>query len=279
MKSFYKTGADLLREQINDDNALPFDVTADNLIFGKPSALLEGTEGQHRVAVRGIQNSDYRNRPLTVEYTKLDLSVLFNGNYRPRVTALGQSSLYRLLPDINKALGMQLTPEDLVNVDIAQLGEGNELTLELRARPESLAFRGFTRITFNRQLIYLWDKIDQRFYEELKHPDPLLEGYTSAGLLTWGLDFTLVYPELRVRNHYNSWRGGFQYKAALRTKLKDIYGIESWPDNTQSEEGVLRDYDTRDVKEANTDYQRVVVQTGIRANGYIGTAYFHYNRL
>jgi hypothetical protein len=275
MRNFSRSGEDLIRDAINERRELPFDVSAENLIFGQPTDVLDQTQ----VAIRGVQNSDYRNRPMVITYEKLDLSVLFGGNYRPEVTALGQSSLHRLLPEFSKALGIQLTPNDIEDVDVTQLGEGNQLTIELRAKPGSRAYRGFTRVTFHRRRIYLWDVVETRFYDELLHPDPLLAGHRSAGLLTWGLDFSLIYRDLEVRNSSLSWRGQYRYLSRLKESLELQYGIDNWPGNELSENGRLRDYDTRSIPEANTDFQRVVVQNGIRANGYIGTAYFHYNRI
>ncbi len=281
MRDYKRSSGDLVRELINSNNSLPFEATSDNLIFGKASALLDDERGSTRIKVRGVQDSEFRNKTVEVFYDRLDLGILFGGAYRPAISALGQSSLWRLLPDINKALGTAFTERDLEDVDVTQLGEGDQLTLELRARPGSPAFKGFTRITFNRERIYLTDVVETRTFSELSHPDPLLVGYTSAGLLTWGLDFTLIYPQLEVVNHWASWRGNYRYLSDLQVALKENYGIENWPgNNTDSDgKGLIRDYDTRKVPEANTNFQRVVVQTDIRSNGYVGTAYFHYNRV
>ncbi|WP_220095734.1 hypothetical protein, partial [Klebsiella quasipneumoniae] len=71
---------------------------------------------------------------------------LFNGSYRAEFTALGKSNLYRLLPELNSALGTNFTEKDLVDVDLRTLGQGDQVTLELRAKPGSVAFTGFTRI-------------------------------------------------------------------------------------------------------------------------------------
>lgn len=281
MPDYRKTSEGLLREVINTQGELPFEANASNMIFGQPSELLDDPRGDTRIKVRGVQNSEFRNQSVEIFYDRLDLGVLFGGSYRPEVEAIGQSTLWRLLPDINKALGTQFTKRDLEDIDISTLGESSEVTLELRAKPGSPAFKGFTRITFFRRKILLTDVITVTEYEQLKHPDPLLEGFTSAGLLTWGIDFTLIADYLRVNNSAARWRGDFTDLSGLRTALKDNYGIENWPgnDTTVDGSGTVDVYDTRDVPEANTDFQRVVVQTEIRENGYVGTAYFHYNTL
>lgn len=281
MRDLTQTPDDLVRELLNEKAGLPYPATQTNLIFGKPSALLDDERGQTQVAIRGIEDSDYRNRPTQVFYDRLDLGTLFAGNFTPEFTALGQSTLHRLLPELNKALGINLTARDVENIDVSQLGEGEQVNIQLQAKAGSLAYTGYTTIVFNRRLIYLTDVITTTVFDEFQHPDPHLQGYTSAGLLTWGLDFTLIGADLEVREQSANYRGDFRYLSRLQQSLVDNYGIENWPgnDTDSAATGRIRDYDTRKVDGANTDFQRVVVQTEIRENGYVGTAYFHYNPL
>jgi hypothetical protein len=91
----------------------------------------------------------------------------------------------------------------------------------------------------------------------------------------------LIYPDLAV-NRYASWRrGNFSNLAALQASLEREYGIIAWPGNNtgRDDSGTIRDYATSQVARANKDFQRVVVQSQIIKNGYVGTAYFHYNRV
>lgn len=282
MRNYKRPSSDLVREIINERAGLTFPVDDTNLIFGKPSSLLEGDErGDTGVNIRGVENTHYRPTISRIFYHKLDLGTLFQGNFRPRFRALGQSNLYRLLPELNKALGTGFTPDDLQDINIVALGEGDEVTLELRAKPSSLAYRGFTRIIFDRRRIMLTDVVTTQFFsDQLTHPDPQLAGHTSAGLLTWGLDFTLIWQDLGVNTRSAYRRGNWQNLSRLRASLSEHYGIDDWPENDTSSLGTgrIRRYDTRNVPEANTDFQYVVVQTNIRSNGYVGTAYFHYNQ-
>jgi hypothetical protein len=97
--------------------------------------------------------------------------------------------------------------------------------------------------------------------------------------LTWGLDFTPIVDLLAVDPTAANFRGDFVNLGALRIALEDRYGISLWPSNAESPvvTGTLTDHPTSDVERANSDFQRVVVQTQIDERGYIGTAYFHYN--
>lgn len=280
MRTIKQSADQLVLTALNRHNAFPFTASADNLIFGKPAALLDDENNDTSLALRGIQDREYRPDTSRIFYHKLDLAVLFQGNFTPRFSALGQSRFHALLPELNRVLGTAFTEDDLDDINIAQLGEGDEITLELRAKPGSLAYRGITRVIFDRRRILLTDVITKTIFDELTHPDPILDGFTSAGLLTWGLDFTLIWEDLQVSRLSNWRRGQWSYLTRLQASLAANYGIDNWPANETGSLGTgrLTRYDTRSVPGANTDFRYVVVQTNIRTNGYVGTAYFHYNQ-
>ncbi|MNI55511.1 hypothetical protein D3C73_1104670 [compost metagenome] len=48
-------------------------------------------------------------------------------------------------------------------------------------------------------------------------------------------------------------------------------------DTSTNSKMTIKDYATKDHPDANRNFGRVVVQTYLRANGYSGTAFFHYN--
>lgn len=281
MVDYRREGDVLLRELINEKAGLPEPVDASNLIFGQSSLLLTEPRGTANVGIRGVENTMYRPAPTRIYYHRLDLGVLFQGTYTPRFQALGQSDLHRLLPDLNKALGTGFTKDDLQNINIGLLGEGDEISLELRATPGSLAYRGMTRVVFDRKRLMLTDMVTETILDpELQHPDGFVPGLKSASLNTWGLDFTLIWELLNVNRNAVYRRGQFRRLTELREALSNEYGLDNWPGNNTAADAISRVtlYDTRQVPKANTDFQFVVVQTGIRDNGYLGTAYFHFNR-
>lgn len=280
MPHYIQTPEGMVRELITSANPLAKPFTAENLIFGKPSVLLNNQSSNTKVNVRGVDQVDYDGQ-VAIEYNRLDIGVLFNGSYRAEFEALGASNLHRLLPALNQALGTNFTDKDLQNVDLTTLGQGDQVTIELRAKPGSVAFTGFTRILFNRKIVILSDFVTVTEFSELNHPDPIIEGSRSAGLLTWGQDFTLIREKLRVYPYSYNYRGGWWYHDQLQAALAEFYGIEAWPNNNPGTQETSRIYDlaTGQVPKANPEFQRVVVQTGIRTNGYSGTAYFHYNTI
>lgn len=270
---------EMVRDLINRKNEtalVAFDKT--NLIIGKAAVLSNDPTANTKVNVRGVQNEVYAGQ-LQVTYNRLDLGVLFQGNYRAAFTALGQSSLYKLLPDLNRGLGLNLTEQDVQDIDLKLLDHGDQVTLEIRAKPGSMAYIGFMRVLFNRRQVLLTDVVTEDSLAAFTHPDPVLEGYQSAGLLTWGQDFTLIQQHLRVNRYGNNYKGSWISEANLRDALAEYYGIDNWPrlDTSQASKMTVRDMATSAHPDANRDFQRVVVQTNLRSNGYSGTAFFHYN--
>lgn len=278
MQNYNVTSEDLVRDLINSQQLLPHQATSKNLIFGKPSELLDDVRGDTQVNIRGVQDSEFANLTTKVYYSRIDLGTLFSGDYQPTVNGLSQTSLYRLLPIINQSLGIHFTERDLEDIDITTMGEGQELTLELRAKPGSLAYKGFTTLAFKRDLVYLSDKVIDDTVTELSHPDPIVEGSVSAGLLTWGRDFSEIQHLLSVGNIEPWDRPGFTRLAELQEALRDIFGLGSWPGTDTNEGGTdtVSMHRTTEVPEANTDFEKVVIQRDIDSNGYVGTAYFHF---
>lgn len=277
--SIYSLSPDeMVRDLINRANTpiIAFDST--NLIFGQASTVLNNPDSNTTVMARGVYAEDYAGK-VALLYDRLDLGVLYRGTYRPEFSALGQSTLYRLLPELNKALGINLTQKDVVDIDLKLLSGGDQVTLELTAKPGSLAYTGFTRVLFNRQQLMLTNVVTTREYAELKHPDPVLEGFVSVGLLTWGQDFSFIAPQLKVNRYGNNYKGSWMDQAAFQAALSEYYGIEDFPgiDFSSQSKMTLRDYATKDHPDASREFSRVVVQTLLRSNGYSGTAFFHYN--
>lgn len=280
MPHYIQTPEGMVRELITNANPTAKPFTAENLIFGKPSIVLSNPLADTRVNVRGVDQVDYHGQ-VAIEYNRLDIGVLFNGSYRAEFEALGASNLHRLLPALNAALGTNFTPKDLQDVDLRTLGQGDQVTIELRAKPTSVAFTGWTRILFNRKIVLLTDFVNVREFTELTHPDPVIEGARSAGLLTWGQDFTILKQHMRVIPWWAGYRGQWYTLDAFRAGLSEFFGIDEWPQNPAgvNETSTLIDYSTGQVPKANPEFQRVIVQTGIKSNGYSGTAYFHYNTI
>lgn len=276
MDKFHLDAKQQVLELVNLKNTLPIPITADNVMLSEAVPLSESDLVE--VGIRGGQDGGYRKTPVRVLYQRIDLETLFGGAYTPEITTLSQSSLYVLLPRLNAILGTRFTVNDVDDIDITSFGNDPVVQLHIKTSMSSKFYSGAVSIIFNRRRILLEEVVNPHL-NILRHPDPVSDGRISVGLLTWGLDFTPLRDLLEVDPVEANYRGAFIRMDELRQALGMEYGIWGWPDNRDSIDvkSSIRDYDVRDVERANKNFQRVVVQTNVRQNEYIGTAYFHYN--
>lgn len=276
MERFYKNTKEQLVDSINTLNTLPIPLTVDTVLLGDATPV--GNDGLVEVGVRGIFDRGYRKSTTKVTYTRLDLGRLFSGIVNPSITTLSQSSLHRLLHRVNALLGLRLTVSDVSDIDFTPHGQDITVGVTITASPTSTYYSGSFTLTFNRRWLLLNEVVKPTILA-FNHPDPILKDHVSVGLLTWGKDFTNIRPLLAVNPQAADYRGDWTNYAAFRDGLLEHYNILSWPSNAVSSrlESTVKDYATHEVERSNLDFQRVVVQTGIREREYVGTAYFHYN--
>lgn len=276
MDAFYKDTKKQLLDTINTLNDMPIPLGEETVLLG--SATPNAETGMVEVGVRGVHGQGYRKDPVRVSYSRLDLARLFGGVANPSIRTLSQSTLHRLLPRLNKILGTRLTVDDVEDVDFSVFGQDVTVEFIVTAKPDSRFYSGSFTLTFNRRWLLLEEVVDP-LVGAFVHPDPLLENKTSAGMLTWGLDFTPIAHLLTIDPTAADYRGDFTNVGALQQALADQYRIDLWPSNAEAlvTTASVKDYSTSEVDRANRDFQRVVVQTNIDVRGYIGTAYFHYN--
>lgn len=276
MDDFNKDTKDQVVDLLNVNNTLPIPITKENILLSESNSVDQS--GLVEVALRGVQDRGYRKTPMRVRYHRIDLGKLFGGSYTPEVICLSQSSLYSLLPRFNAILGTRFIEDDVEDIDL--IPHGNDVVVEMTivAKDTSKFYHGSFKITFNRRWLLLEEVIDP-YLDIFKHPDPIVPGRTSVGLLTWGMDFTLIMDKMTVDPTAAQYRGAFADMEGFRNALSENYGIWGWPDNRDSTniDSKIVDYDTRDVERANENFQRVVIHSNIRQSDYVGTAYFHYN--
>lgn len=265
-----------LFDSINANQNPLVPLTPDNVIVS--DAVPVGDGSTMTVRLRGVQNRGYNKKTLEVSYAPLSLTRLFGGTYTPKVTLLSQSTLHRLLPTLNEFLGLKLTPTDVEDIELSSYGQQVVVDLTVTAKSTSTFYTGSVDITLDRRWLLLEEVVDQHL-PSFQHPDPVIAGRDSVGLLTWGLDFTSIRHFLGVDETAANFRGAFADMDGLKEQLRALYGIPDWPDNRDSNDpdATLRVFNTEEVDRANPNFQKVIVQTGINYNKLLGTAYFHYN--
>lgn len=249
---------------INSQNDLPKDIAPGDLYFGKVSHHTpnNGTVDVPLVAVIGSDFEGY----LKLNYKRLSLTNAY-GLIKPTVQRVGYPSLHRLLPMINDALGLSLSPKDVLDVPITWLSNNEQVNIPIVAAPDSLGYEGKFSIRYIRVRPELAD-LAVKILTALKHPISPSLGMKSLAMRLWSEDFTDYQQSFRVGS------GVWVDIAAVRAHMA-LYGFDQWP---QAPEGQMKVQATKDVPTANKKYTSVIIQKGVTIGGHQGDAYFHFNR-
>ncbi len=267
---------DNLLEDINNKQSPQIPLSSDNVMISKAVPIGDGSIMSLRL--RGVQDRGYRPQPLEVTYEPLNIARMYRGEYTPKISVLSQSSLLRLLPRVNSFLGLKLSEDDIYDVSFKDTDNVQVISVLLKIKETSVFYSGELEILVSRHWLLLEEVVTNEL-PFFQHPDPVITGRKSIGLLTWGLDFTKIREVLKIDNAAADHRGAFVDFKQVRNALKLDYGITEWQDTRDSNEATtsLRLYDTSDVPRANHNFQKVIVQTNFNSGIYLGTAYLHFN--
>lgn len=261
-----------LRDLINLANPnLPVPVTADNLYFGKAKANADGLSTDIPVvAVLAEEYTGYKS----FNYRRLNLTTMFDGS-SPVLRTIGDTSLVKMLPIINKALGIDLTEEDVVDVGVSSLRDGEQTNIDITAAVNSPGYTGNVRILYIKTRPNFGDAFKNRVLNVLTYPiDPSLSS-GSVGMLMYNWDFTIHKSRIALRG--NNWSSINTVRDAL--SRFGFVGTD-WPNAFAN--GVS-DYATSAYPKANKSFDRVIVQRDVVVNylgqTYRGDALFHYNNV
>ena len=254
---------DELVKLTNAGNELPFELLPTDLYAGKPKVLPSGLVELPLVTMYDSVYEGY----VKLTYKRIDLTKVFGG-VKPVVHEIGSTTLHKLLPVISQAIGVYLTPQDVVDTNITWLGSGEQVNIQVTATPESLGFTGTFVVQFNRIRPHL-NAIPLTTLDALVHPSVPPAGKRCVDMATWGLDFT--DNQQFIRPYYSfTWA---DYGSVKR--IMGEFGFANWPNAGQ---GDLRVWATKDLPTANPAFDTVVTQLRVNGPDYAGTAYFHYNR-
>lgn len=204
--------------------------------------------------------------PSYLSYKRVNLSNAY-ADIRPIVTDVGAPSLHKLLPKLNKHLGLTLTEEDILNANIDWLGNNEQVNLLIKAKENAFGYEGQVIVQYNRVRPLLQNVLSERTVDALTHPtDP---PGVSLSLRTWGLDFSAVVDTLSI-----TATGQWADITAVRTLMRSL-GYSTWPQADATSR--LSIVPTSQLDGANARFESVIVQTGIDdVDGQAGDAYFHF---
>lgn len=262
------TSEQALMKLINDSNTLPVPLEVGDLYYGNPRSAAGGFT--ILPTVTQYDNEEYEGYA-TFEYKRLNLSLIFK-DIRPIVTAIGENSLVRLLPVINKKTGLNLQPSDIIDQSIVWLGGNEQANLQFVISDKSLGYEGRLIVQFIRIRPRLVDMITDNALSVLKFYDPVAAGKRSLAMETWGIDFSEDQGDLSL--YFTSWR--------YPEKVVELMARNGFPNYPA---GFLGDpsqkiylFATKDVPKANQAFSHVIIHKSVNADTYNGDAYFHFNR-
>ena len=257
------TPKELVLSLINSNNELPVPVTGENLYFGKPRMDADGlTTILPTVSVLGEQYEGY----VDFRYNRIDLSKAYDE--RPVLRAVGEATIYRMLPVINRALGLTLTEDDVLDADVALVEGGEEVNINVVTKATSLGYRGSFLIRFRRLRPLLNTIVLNKQLDELHQPgDPSLQK-VCLPMAMYNIDFTADRAVLAT-----TWNQ-YWFDIAGVQKLAAENGFPNWP---PPEPNGVTTYVARNHPLANPKFDRVAVQKNVVGPTYAGDAFFHYN--
>lgn len=253
------TGSDKLRELLNNTFTPQFPFNNENISFDN-LASVTGTRNTS-LSVTGVPGNGYFNT-VQLRYNRIDLSALAPNLviYKEGLVTLEEISIF-----LNSTQDASIGVEDLVNNPIPVLNEGDSLTYTLVASPTSLGWLGSYDITLTWGKPQLVAVISSKELDTLKQPGDN-QDYPSAWAFLYYQDFTSYRDALAIKN------GTYADPLAVQS-ITSALGLPDWVT------GAAVDLPTSAVANSNQNFDRVVVQQAIDANGLYGPIYFHYNTI
>lgn len=256
------TPREVVLSLIAQQNTLPVPLDASQLYFGAARFDTDGvTTILPTTAMLGGQWRGYQN----FKYKRLNLSKIYD--VAPIVSDVGGPTLYSMLDIVNKNLGMNFTPEDVLDTNVAYVGAGEQVNISVVAQPGSVGYAGSFFFRFIRLRVTFTVAVKNTTLSALVYPGHPVTGKRNLSLMMWNHDFSADVASLKLRG--NTWAS----QPAVATLMQD-FGITDWP--APMVNGVT-DYATKDYPGANTNFQRVTVQKTVNGSSYAGDALFHYN--
>lgn len=257
------TPKELVLSLINSNNELPVPLTGENLYFGKPRMDADGlTTILPTVAVLGEQYEGY----VDFRYNRINLTTAYDE--RPVLRAVGEATIYRMLPVINRALGLSLTEDDVLDADVALVEGGEEVNINVVAKASSVGYRGSFLIRFRRLRPMLNTIVLDTALDERKQPAGVVPGKVLLPMAMYNIDFTADRASLAT-----TWNQ-YWYNIAAVQQLAAENGFPDWP---PPEPNGVTTYVAKNHPLANPNFDRVAIQKNVVGPTYAGDAYFHYN--
>jgi hypothetical protein len=268
----------LLNLIMRDNPELAGRLTLENVIVEAIARVTPGpVNGQRNTSarIRGIQGAGFTGS-VVVYYNRIDISkvILPNAFKISRagfnITNFSARLIHEILDQLYVETGVRLRPYDVVNYGIDYPSTPDRTATQgLVCQANSPGFTGTVQLYIDRGKPTLENQITVRELGQYMHADAAAAGQNkqSAGLATWGIDFT-DYRTIIESGIWNDAQWG-EFRAVL-----DSMGVPDYPKPLSNQ---IQSQATGAVTLANKSFDRVTVHTGINVDGVQGVAYYHYN--
>lgn len=244
---------------LNDQFLPPKEFTEKRLSFGDAQVSTDNDRNT-KLEIDGIPGKGYYGA-VEVYYNRLVLTdYLTSFSFRSDQLITKET----VVTSLAARYGLEISPDDFVDVDIPVLGEGENTYITLEVKPESIQWVGSIQCYLEYGKAWLDASVTQTSLDRLAHPNPApTKAYGK--MATWGYDFSGIQTALKPTStgDYADW--------GTVATLCAVLGIPQWV------KGKVIDQPTSAVPGSNTDFQRVVIQNQVISGLMQGPLYFHYN--
>lgn len=280
MAKYTKTSKEMLLDAINIQNNLQNNpLTWNQIAAGFPEKVTSPSANRNtRLIIYGLKQGGYKGT-VTLTYDRITLPEIFR-NVTPVVVTEPVQFLSDLLPHLNKAYGLSLDKDDIVEQTVADLGEDFLITVQLRGG--CLAWEGDFELRFTKFRPKLKDIIADSQLDVIVAPfvqgtlpraEYLAYGYDYSTMTetfkTWAVNRTLTQADIDELN-----------ETVVGLKLVNKTGADA-----AAGEVALAGAKVTSISNATDDslfnplYEKAVVITLAATSNYVGQLILHYTPL
>lgn len=277
MHPYIKPSREMVLNAINIENGLQNDpLTFEQIALGQPQVITTPNSKRNtRLLVYSLMKRGYKGN-VTITFNRYSMENLFRG---VTVVVIGDpvAKLSDILPAFNKATGIVLLPDDIVDKDVSKLGLS--WVTDLVVRPGCVAYTGKVTVRYAQDLPRLIDIIHDNVLDAIRTRLAVADK-PRAEYVGYSFDWS------KMRQHLNGLTLGTTATQELADRLNEVIPLKfttkpatEITDDSISLNGAIirRREDVVAGGLYNTSYQRVVVLEMSAASNYNGELFLHYD--
>ena len=277
MHPYIKPSREMVLNAINIENGLQNDpLTFEQIALGNAQTITTPNSKRNtRLLVYSLMKRGYKGN-VTVTFNRYAMENLFRN---VTVVVIGDpvAKLSDILPAFNKATGIVLLPDDIIDQDVSKLGLS--WVTDLRIREGCVAYTGKVSVRYAQDLPRLIDIIHDNVLDAIRTRLGVTDK-PRAEYMGYSFDWS------KMRQHLNGLTLGTTVTSDLVDRLNEVIPLKftikpasEITDDSISLNGAVikRREDVVPDGLYNTSYQRVVVLEMAATGNYKGELFLHYD--